>query len=159
MRWCSCPRTGRRRDKIKMAELMKFIPGPDLPTGGLLYRYRVGADEKKVDMIQRAYETGNSTLVCQAKADIQDIGGGKSEIIVTELPFQVQKTTILERIAASRERFAGITDVRDESDFNGMRIVFEVARGTNPQDVLEQAVQLHLHARQPVLQCTGAGGG
>ena len=75
---------------------------------------------------------------CQAKADIQDIGGGKSEIIVTELPFQVQKTTILERIAASRERFAGITDVRDESDFNGMRVVFEVARGTNPQEVLDR---------------------
>jgi len=127
-----------RREKIKAAELMKFIPGPDLPTGGLLYRYRVGAEDKKIDMIQRAYETGNSTLVCQAKADIQDIGGGKSEIIVTELPFQVQKTTILERIAASRDRFAGITDVRDESDFNGMRIVFEVARGTNPQEVLDR---------------------
>src|SRR5512138_2945530 len=126
-----------RRGKIKIAELMKFIPGPDLPTGGLLYRYRV-ADEKKQDMIQKAYETGNATLVCQAKADIQDIGGGKSEIIVTELPYQVQKTTILERIAASRERFAGITDVRDESDFNGMRIVFEVARGSNPEEVLDK---------------------
>lgn len=127
-----------RRDKIKIAELMKLIPGPDLPTGGLLYRYRVGADDKKIDMIQRAYENGNSTLVCQAKADIQEIGGGKSEIIVTELPYQVQKTTILERIAASRERFSGITDVRDESDYKGMRIVFEVARGTNPQEVLDR---------------------
>ncbi len=124
-----------RRKKVKVAELMKFIPGPDLPTGGLLYRYRV-SDEKKQDMIQKAYESGNSTLVCQAKADIQDIGGGKSEIIVTELPFQVQKTTILERIAASRERFEGITDVRDESDFNGMRVVFEVARGKDPEEVL-----------------------
>src|SRR5512146_2081410 len=124
-----------RRKKVKVAELMKYIPGPDLPTGGLLYRYRV-SDEKKQDMIQKAYETGNATLVCQAKADIQDIGGGKAEIIVTELPFQVQKTTILERLAASRERFAGITDVRDESDFNGMRVVFEVARGTDPEEVL-----------------------
>ena len=127
-----------KSDKIKVAELMKFIPGPDLPTGGLLYRYRVGGEEKKIDMILRAYETGNSTLVCQAKADFQDIGGGKAEVIVTELPFQVQKTTILERIAASRERFAGITDVRDESDFNGMRIVFEVARGANPEEVLDR---------------------
>lgn len=127
-----------KRDKIKVSDLMKYIPGPDLPTGGLLYRYRVGTDEKKIDMIQRAYETGNSTLVCQAKADVQDIGGGKAEIIVTELPYQVQKTTILERIAASRDRFAGITDVRDESDYNGMRIVFEVARGTNPQEVLDR---------------------
>ncbi len=127
-----------KRDKVKVADLIKLIPGPDLPTGGLLYRYRAGADGKNVDMIERAYQTGNSTLVCQAKADIQDIGGGKAEIIVTELPFQVQKSTILERIAASRERFAGITDVRDESDFNGMRVVFEVARGADPQDVLER---------------------
>ncbi len=127
-----------KADKIKVSELMKFVPGPDLPTGGLLYRIRVGADSKKLDMIQRAYETGNSTLVCQAKADIQEIGGGKSEIIVTELPYQVQKTTILERIAASRERFNGITDVRDESDYKGMRIVFEVARGSDPQEVLDR---------------------
>ena len=127
-----------KADKIKVNELMKFVPGPDLPTGGLLYRIRVGADSKKLDMIQRAYETGNSTLVCQAKADIQEIGGGKSEIIVTELPYQVQKTTILERIAASRERFNGITDVRDESDYKGMRIVFEVARGSDPQEVLDR---------------------
>jgi DNA gyrase subunit A len=124
-----------RRSKVKTEELMKFIPGPDLPTGGLLYRYRV-AEDKKQDMINKAYESGNSTLVCQAKADIQDIGGGKAEIIITELPFQVQKTTILERIAASRERFNGITDVRDESDFNGMRVVFEVARGADPEEVL-----------------------
>lgn len=130
-----------RRAQIKAAELMKYIPGPDLPTGGLLYRYRVNGDENKVDMIRRAYETGNATMVCQAKADIVDIGGGKSEIIVTELPYQVQKSTILERIAASRERFQGITDVRDESDFNGMRIVFEVGRGVNPQEVWERLLQ------------------
>ncbi len=131
-------RNWNRRDKVKISELMKFIPGPDLPTGGLLYRYRVNGDENKVDMIQRAYETGNATLVCQAKADIQDIGGGKSEILVTELPYQVQKGTILERIAASRERFQGISDVRDESDYKGMRIVFEVARGADPQEVWER---------------------
>ena len=127
-----------RRAKMQVSELAKYIPGPDFPTGGLLYRYRVNGDEKKVDMIQKAYETGNAPLVCQAKADIIDIGGGKAEIVVTELPFQVQKSTILERIAASRDRFQGITDVRDESDFNGMRIVFEVARGADPEEVWER---------------------
>ncbi len=128
----------KKRDKVSIAELMKFIPGPDLPTGGLLYRYRVNSEEKKVDMITRAYEHGTATMVCQAKADIQDIGGGKSEIIVTELPYQVQKTTILERIASNRDKFAGITDVRDESDYKGMRVVFEVARGADPHEVLER---------------------
>lgn len=128
----------KRNKKINIDELQKYIPGPDLPTGGLLYRYRVNGDEKKVDMIRQAYEHGNATLVCQAKADIQDIGGGKNEIIVTELPYQVQKATILERIASNREKFAGITDVRDESDYKGMRVVFEVGRGTDPYDALEK---------------------
>jgi DNA gyrase subunit A len=128
----------KRRSKITVDELQKFIPGPDLPTGGLLYRYRVGNDEKKVDMIRQAYETGNATMVCQARADIQDIGGGKSEIIVTELPYQVQKSTVLERIASSRDKFNGITDVRDESDYKGMRVVFEVGRGVDPYEALER---------------------
>ena len=128
----------KKHAKITVDELQKFIPGPDLPTGGLLYRYRVNNDEKKVDMIRQAYETGNATMVCQAKADIQDIGGGKSEIIITELPFQVQKGTVLERIASSRDKFTGITDVRDESDYKGMRVVFEVGRGVDPYEALER---------------------
>jgi DNA gyrase subunit A len=128
----------KRREKISVAELMKFIPGPDFPTGGLLYRYRVNGGEEVVDMIAQAYESGHSTLVCQAKADIQDIGGGKSEILITELPFQVQKSTILERIASARDKFAGITDVRDESDYLGMRVVFEVGRGVDPVDALDR---------------------
>lgn len=128
----------KRRKTITVKELMEFIPGPDLPTGGLLYRYRVNGGEEAIDMIAQAYETGHSTMVCQAKADIQDIGGGKSEIIITELPYQVQKTTILERIAAYRDKFNGITDVRDESDYQGMRVVFEVGRGVDPVDALDR---------------------
>ncbi len=128
----------KRRESISVKELMKFIPGPDLPTGGLLYRYRVNGEENPVDVIAQAYETGHATLVCQAKADIQDIGGGKSAIMVTELPYQTQKNTILERIAASRDKFNGITDVRDESDYTGMRVVFEVARGMDAEDALDK---------------------
>lgn len=128
----------KNKDKISIETILQLIPGPDLPTGGILYRYRTNGDNNNVDMIQQAYTTGNATIVCQAKADIRDIGGGKSEIVVTELPYQVQKSTILERIASKRDKFTGITDVRDESDYSGMRVVFEVARGTDPQDVLER---------------------
>ncbi len=128
----------KKREKITVKELMEFIPGPDLPTGGLLYRYRVNGGDEPVDMIEQAYETGHATLVCQSKADIQDIGGGKSAIVVTEIPYQTQKNTILERIAASRDKFSGITDVRDESDFTGMRVVFEVGRGVDVEDALDK---------------------
>lgn len=125
-----------KRERVTAKELMKIVPGPDLPTGGILYRYRVQGTDS-VDMVLEGYETGNTTLVCQARADIQDIGGGKSEIVVTELPYQVQKNTILERVAADRDRFPGITDVRDESDYHGMRVVFEVARGADPREALD----------------------
>jgi DNA gyrase subunit A len=128
----------RKRKSISVDELMEHIPGPDFPTGGLIYRYRANGEDDKTDMIRQAYEDGAATIVCQARADIQDIGGGKSAIIVTELPFQVQKTTVLERIANAKEKFSGITDVQDESDYTGMRVVFEVARGTNPEEVLER---------------------
>ncbi|NSW51729.1 MAG: DNA topoisomerase 4 subunit A [Anaerolineae bacterium] len=128
----------KTRQKITVEKLMELIPGPDFPTGGLLYRYRSDKDEENVDMIKMAYEEGKATLVCQARAEIRrEIGGGKSEIIVTELPYQVQKNTILERIATNKEKFPGLTDVRDESDFNGMRVVFEVGRNADPNEVLD----------------------
>ncbi len=126
-----------KHEQITVDELMKFIPGPDLPTGGLLYRYR--KDEKDgtvTDMIRTAYDTGYSPLVCQAKADIEK--NGKTQIIISEIPFQVSKTTILERVAKQKDRLAGkINDVVDESDQDGLRIVFEVSRGCDPQDALE----------------------
>jgi DNA gyrase subunit A len=117
-----------------------------------------GADEKKVDMIQRAYETGNATLVCQAKADIQDIGGGKSEIIVTELPFRCRKPPSWSASLPAASASSGITDVRDESDFKGMRIVFEVARGQT-RGSAGTACSATPPCAQPVVQRPGAGGG
>jgi DNA gyrase subunit A len=125
-------------ETVTVDELMRFIPGPDLPTGGLIYRYR--RDEKEnsaVDMIRQAYETGYAPLVCQAKADIEK--NGKNRIIVTEIPYMVTKGSILERIARLGKdgKFTGIiSDVNDESDAEGMRIVFDVARGCDPQEAL-----------------------
>jgi DNA gyrase subunit A len=125
-------------DAVTVDELMRFIPGPDLPTGGLIYRYR--RDEKEntaVDMIRQAYETGYAPMVCQAKADIEK--NGKNRIIVTEIPYMVTKGSILERIARLGKdgKFTGIiSDVNDESDAEGMRIVFDVARGCDPQEAL-----------------------
>lgn len=129
-----------KRNKISTNDLMQFIHGPDFPTGGLLFRSRLDENEKRYDAIASAYEHGTveGGFVCQAVTAIESIGGGRSEIIVTALPYGVGKMTIIERIAKAREKFPGVTDVRDESDRdNGMRLVIETGRGHDPKDVLE----------------------
>lgn len=134
----------QQRESISVDELLKFIPGPDFPTGGLIYRYRVdsggnGSESGVLDTIRAAYETGRGRMVTQARVNIEQTKGGKADIVVTELPYAVQKSTVLEKIAKEvREgRIAGVTDLRDESDYTGMRVVVEVARGSDPRQVLE----------------------
>jgi DNA gyrase subunit A len=134
----------RKREKITVDELLRFIPGPDFPTGGVVYRYRVepggnGADDRVEDTIRAAYETGRGRIVTQARMAIEETGGGKADIVIGELPYAVQKSTVLERIAKEvREgRIAGVTDLRDESDYSGMRVVVEVSRLADPRQVLE----------------------
>jgi DNA gyrase subunit A len=130
----------RRRGKITVDELMEIIPGPDFPTGGVIYRYRDDpTGDGKLDTIRAAYETGRGHIVTQARVDMEDIGGGKFNIVVTELPYAVQKSTVLERIAREvREgKISGVTDLRDESDHEGMRVVIEVSRMADAREVLE----------------------
>jgi DNA gyrase subunit A len=133
----------RRRAKINVDELLKIIPGPDFPTGGVIYRYREDpSGEGKTDTIRSAYETGRGRIVTQARVDMEDIGGGKVNIVVTELPYAVQKSTVLERIAREvREgRITGVTDLRDESDHEGMRAVIEVSRMADAREVLDSVL-------------------
>lgn len=134
----------RRRNKITVDELIKIIPGPDFPTGGVIYRYRDDdpMGDGKLDTIRAAYETGRGRIVTQARVDMEDIGGGKVNIVVTELPYAVQKSTVLERIAREvREgKISGVTDLRDESDHEGMRAVIEVSRMADAREVLEKVL-------------------
>ena len=129
----------RGRDKITVDELMEIIPGPDFPTGGVIYRYRDDGSGNKLDTIRAAYDTGRERIITQARVDMEDIGGGKVNIVVTELPYAVQKSTVLERIAREvREgRVSGVTDLRDESDHEGMRAIIEVSRMADAHEVLE----------------------
>jgi len=133
-----------KRDKITVDELMEIIPGPDFPTGGVIYRYRDDptVDDGKLDTIRSAYETGRGHIVTQARVDMEDIGGGKFNIVVTELPYAVQKSTVLERIAREvREgKISGVTDLRDESDHEGMRAIIEVSRVADAHEVLESVL-------------------
>ena len=134
----------KRREKLTVDELMQFIPGPDFPTGGIVYRYRdEGNGTGPVDMIRQAYETGRGRIVMQARFTVEDIGGGKANIVVSELPYGVLKSTVMEKIAREvREgRISGVTDLRDESDHTGMRMVVEVSRQSSAQEVLQQLVK------------------
>lgn len=109
-------------------DLMKSIKGPDFPTGGLI----MGREG-----IRQAYATGRGSVTMRAKADIEE-NGGKARIIVNELPYQVNKARLIEKIAelVREKRLDGITDLRDESDRTGMRIVIELRRDVNPNVVL-----------------------
>ena len=122
---------------------MKFVKGPDFPTGGLVYRHKnnLKADH---DTMVSAYATGRGKITVRAKVYIEDIGRGKSQIIVSELPYQANKSTIIERIAsyAQKGKLEGLADLRDESDRQGMRIVIELQRGVQPNDVLSDLFKL-----------------
>jgi len=130
------------KDPAALDELMALIPGPDFPTGGIIYRCRDEGDGP-VDMIRKAYETGRGRIVMQSRLTVEDIGGGKSNIVVTELPYGVLKTTVIEKIAKDVRdgRISGVTDLRDESDHTGMRVVIEVSRQASPQEVLKQVLK------------------
>jgi len=115
--------------EITTAELMEIIPGPDFPTGGLILG-RSG--------IRKAYETGRGSITLRAKVVIEQKANGKEVIIVNEIPYQVNKARLIEKIAelAREKKIDGITDLRDESDRKGMRIVIEVRKDANANVLL-----------------------
>ncbi|MDD5627699.1 MAG: DNA gyrase subunit A, partial [Elusimicrobia bacterium] len=117
--------------KIDSKELMKIMKGPDFPTGGIV-RGKSG--------IKDYFETGRGSVRIQAVTEIEDIKGNRQAIIVTELPYQVNKATLLETIAdlVREKKIPDISDIRDESDRKGMRVVIEVKRDGNANVVLNQ---------------------
>lgn len=118
-------------DEVSVEELMGFLPGPDFPTGGII----VG-DEG----IRQAYSTGRGRIVMRGTASIEETTGGRFVIKITEIPYQINKTTLIERIAelVREGRLDSISDLRDESDRTGMRIVIELKRGAQPKQVLNR---------------------
>lgn len=114
---------------VTIDELLEYIRGPDFPTKGAIY---------DIHEIRNVYTTGRGRIVIRGKAEIEDIGQGKSAIIVTELPYQVNKALLVARIAdlAKEKKVEGITDLRDESDRHGIRIVVELKRDAVPKKIL-----------------------
>ncbi len=118
-------------DDITVEDLIKFIPGPDFPTGGIV----VG-----VEGIRQAYSTGKGKITMQGRAIIDEIKGGRYQIRITEIPYQVNKTSLIERIAdlVRNDKLPEVSDLRDESDRNGMRIIIELKRNAQPKRVLNR---------------------
>ena len=118
-------------DEVSVEDLMQVLPGPDFPTGGII----VG-DEG----IRQAYSTGRGRLIMRGVATIEETKSGRYAIVITEIPYQLNKTNLIERIAAlvREDRLDAIADMRDESDRHGLRIVIELKRGTQPKKVLNQ---------------------
>ncbi|MEZ4728895.1 MAG: DNA gyrase subunit A [Caldilineaceae bacterium] len=125
-------------EEITVEQLMEFVKGPDFPTGGILYRYREDKADENTDAIAQGYAVGKSRLILQAKAHFEEMSRGRMRIVVTELPYQTNKTALIERIASlvREEKLQGLTDLRDESDRTGMRIVIELTRNADPKAVL-----------------------
>jgi DNA gyrase subunit A len=134
-------------EDVTIEDLMRFIPGPDFPTGGVVYRYAEesnGGETEQVDTIAHAYASGKGRIVVQAKAHIEEMTRNRSRIVVTELPYQTDKTNLLERIAelVRDGRLEGVTDLRDESDRTGMRVCIEMTRTVEPRQVLAELFRL-----------------
>ncbi|TGD80329.1 DNA gyrase subunit A [Hymenobacter wooponensis] len=116
-------------EDITVAELMEHVTAPDFPTGGIIYGY---------DGVKQAFETGRGRVVMRAKAHFETLPSGKEQIIVTEIPYMVNKASMIEKTAAliNEKKIEGIADLRDESDRDGMRIVYDLKRDAMPTVVL-----------------------
>ena len=115
--------------EISIEGLMNYIKGPDFPTGGCIMG---------LSQVRKAYMTGNGAITVRAKCEIHDIGNGKSEIIVTEIPYQVNKSKLIQRIAevVNNKTIEGIVNIQDESSRKGIRLVIELRRDANPNVIL-----------------------
>ena len=113
----------------KVDKLMEFLPGPDFPTGGIIQ----GRDE-----IKKAYETGKGRVVVRSKTEIEKLKGGKEQIVITEIPYEINKVNLVKKIDDVRvnNKVAGIAEVRDESDRDGLRIAIELKKDANTELVL-----------------------
>ncbi|OEF99633.1 DNA gyrase subunit A [Vulcanibacillus modesticaldus] len=121
--------------EVKIEDLMGIVKGPDFPTGGLI----LGKEG-----IRKAYTTGKGSIIIRAKSHIEEMNNGKSRIIISEIPYQVNKARLIEKIAelVRDKKIEGITDLRDESDRNGMRIVIELRRDVNANVILNNLYKL-----------------
>src|ERR1700716_633659 len=127
-------------------DLLQFIKGPDFPTGGLVMGFEKDREGLVINNIKHAYATGRGRVLIRARVELEETSNGRTQIIVTELPYQVNKSVLQERIAelVHDKKIDGIAGMNDESDRKGMRLVIETKRDANPHTVLN-----HLYKHTP----------
>ncbi len=131
--------------EMTIDELCEIVHGPDFPTGGTIFRYEevrnsVTGERERQDAIRHMYATGRGRVIIRGQVAFEEIRPGRMAIVITELPYQVNKTTLIEKMAemVSGKKITDVSDIRDESDRNGMRIVVEIKRDGSPHTVMQQ---------------------
>jgi len=131
--------------ELTVDELCEIITGPDFPTGGTIFRFEdqrnaLTGERERIDAIRHVYATGRGRIIIRGQVTFEEVRSGKMAVVVTELPYQVNKTTLIERMAelVGAKKITDVSDIRDESDRDGMRIVVEVKRDGSPHTVMQQ---------------------
>ena len=126
-------------------DLMEIVKGPDFPTGGTIFRFEdvrnpVTGEKERQDAIRHMYATGRGRVILRGQVAFEEVRPGRMAVVITELPYQVNKTSLIEKMAdlVGAKRISDVSDIRDESDRTGMRIVVEVKRDGSPHTVMQQ---------------------
>ena len=122
---------------IKLNELMKHIPGPDFPTGGII----IGKD-----IIKQGYKSGRGSFKIRGDINVENLKNGKDRLVITSIPYQVNKSNLNERIAelVRDKKIEGISDIRDESNREGIRVAIDLRRNIEPETVKDNYLSTHL---------------
>jgi len=131
--------------ELTVDELSEIVHGPDFPTGGTIFRFEdvrnsLTGEKERQDAIRHMYATGRGRVIIRGQVSFEEIRTGRMAVVITELPYQVNKTTLIEKMAdlVGQKRLTDVSDIRDESDRTGMRIVVEVKRDGSPHTVMQQ---------------------
>jgi DNA gyrase subunit A len=131
--------------EMTVDDLCEIVHGPDFPTGGTIFRFEdqrnsLTGEKERIDVIRHMYATGRGRIVMRGQVAFEETAAGRMAVVVTELPYQVNKTTLIEKMAelVTTKRITDVSDIRDESDRDGMRIVVEVKRDGSPHTVMQQ---------------------
>jgi DNA gyrase subunit A len=142
---CTAVRSLIDNPDMTVDELAEIVQGPDFPTGGTIFRFEdqrntLTGEKERIDAIRHMYATGRGRIIMRGQVVFEEVRPGRMSVVISELPYQVNKTTLIEKMAdlVAAKRITDVSDIRDESDRDGMRIVVDVKRDGSPHTVMQQ---------------------